>query len=139
MSELIRFFIYSLTILFYEAYHLIADYWECQWQPGYCLDQNGYDQNSGVIKNRDIPDKDFDIISNHVMAKCLAWCKHGLRKQWYKPAKGCEYIYGKHMRNKGCYYHPQTVSKGNGADNHYCYKFNTNLCPARLGCSNIHY
>jgi len=81
-------------------------------QAGFCLDSNGNDQNSGVIK---LWGGDFGPSESKQMEcveKCIA--ASGVRK-----TTGCEAIW--HQGNRGCYLHTQDVSKANGADRHSCW------------------
>jgi len=75
-------------------------------QNGYCVMSNGRDQNSQVTRSS-------SSNANGNSGQCLQWCRtqSGLT--------GCEFIYN--QRNRGCYAHRASVSRGNGVRNHYCW------------------
>jgi len=83
-------------------------------QNGYCVLSNGGDQNSGVVKASG---------SNYWHStQCRDWCST------QSGITGCEYIWN--QGNRGCYKHTQTIARGNGAGNHYCWlatKFSKDL------------
>ncbi len=77
--------------------------------PGYCVD-NGNDQNNGVIKVNSL-----DGSTKQAQDICLAACKA-------KPdATGCEIVWG--HSNQGCYIMTETITSGNGVNNHLCWVF----------------
>ena len=80
----------------------------CPMENGFCLNANGHDQNSGVIKLYAT-----DVRTDDKLQSCLATCRS------HSGAKGCEAIWGE--GNRGCYVHTGEVSKGNGAGKHFCW------------------
>ena len=66
-------------------------------QEGWCLDENGVDQNDGAIS----------LGYGWNESKCLEMCKD--RKK-FENVSACEY----HKDSKGCGYHTNPVSKGSG-------------------------
>jgi len=79
-------------------------------QNGYCVLSNGRDQNSQVTRSS-------SSFANSNSGGCLNWC------ETQSGLTGCEYIWG--QRNRGCYAHRATVSRGNGVSRHYCWIANT--------------
>lgn len=78
------------------------------WEHGFCVKNDGRDQNSGVVKlDGDDYGPDHESIN-----KCLSKCKESANT-------GCEVIYG--QGNRGCYRHTQEVARGNAVENHLCY------------------
>jgi hypothetical protein len=85
---------------------------------GFCVKQNGGDQNSGVIllDNLDYFDGDTpEEIDSALVEACLDMCAcyNG------NPVTGCEMIWD--QSNRGCYVHTATIDYGNGVDRHSCY------------------
>jgi len=86
---------------------------------GFCVKQNGGDQNHGVIRlgynnYKDTVGQDTGRMGNAVQA-CLDMCA------CYEGATvtACEMIWD--QGNKGCYAHTQAVARGNNVDRHSCY------------------
>ena len=79
----------------------------CPIEKGFCVDSNGGDQNSGVIKLSSV-----DGDTEQARATCLKLCRQ------HKGATGCEVIW-----NHGCFVHTQAVAKGNGVKDHMCWIF----------------
>ena len=67
---------------------------DLEWKKGYCLDEKGNDQNSGVLN------------TSRTMSptSCLNWCNQ------QDLATGCEY----HIPTSGCSVHTYSVSSGSG-------------------------
>ena len=82
----------------------------CPIEEGYCLQSNGEDQNSGVVKLNSL-----DGNTKHAQASCLAKCKQ------QEGATGCEVIWDQH--NRGCYVHTKSIARGNGMAKHKCWVF----------------
>ena len=81
--------------------------WESKFgtrENGFCVLSNGADQNNGVKKSDPL------ILNGD---QCLKWCES------QKDLTGCEFIWN--QGNKGCYAHHESVSRGNGRANHYCW------------------
>ena len=83
---------------------------ECPKEKGFCVTSHGYDQNSGVIKLNSINGN-----TRKRQAACLKMCKA------FGGATGCEEIWNR--KNRGCYVHTKTISRGNGVRNHACWVF----------------
>ena len=80
----------------------IADY-------GWCLDENGDDQNVGTVSITPIP-------NSFTAMDCLMECLNSTG------VKGCEYNV-----NRGCAYHTQPVSRGNGNEGYWCWTLNNGM------------
>jgi len=88
----------------------------CTKQPGFCVKQDGRDQNSGVKKLNS-----FDGNTRYRQDKCLKLC---LRTPG---VTGCEVIWD--QSNRGCYAHTQSVSRGNRVARHMCW-----ICRPKATC-----
>uniref|UniRef100_A0A7M5WJ62 DUF5648 domain-containing protein n=2 Tax=Clytia hemisphaerica TaxID=252671 RepID=A0A7M5WJ62_9CNID len=82
----------------------------CVKEPGFCVQPNGCDQNSGVIKMNS-----FEGNTQQRQQECLKKCLA------HPGATGCEVIW--HQSNRGCYIHTQSVARGNNAARHSCWVF----------------
>ena len=82
----------------------------CPKEIGYCVQENGQDQNTGVIKKSSLNGNTIDA-----QEQCLELCKQTV------DATGCEMIWDQH--NSGCYVHTREIAKGNGLDKHFCWVF----------------
>ena len=82
-------------------------------EAGYCVKEDGSDQNSGVNKLNDL-----DGNTPERQEECLDLCKA------VSGATGCEVIWNRN--NRGCYVHTEEIARGNGADNHECWVFSNN-------------
>ena len=80
----------------------------CIKEAGFCVKQDGRDQNSGVIKLNDL---DGNTVKRQEDCFKLCLTKPGVT--------GCEVIW--HQGNRGCYAHTQPVSRGNNVDRHMCW------------------
>ena len=90
------------------SFILIIDY--CPMEEGFCVKENGCDQNSGVLTINNV-----DGHTTEAQEQCLEICKQT------KGATGCEVIWGRY--NRGCYVHTQEIAKGNGVRKHACWVF----------------
>ena len=82
-----------------------------QAEDGYCLDENGEDQNRGSHTFEDIPNT-FSPID------CLEKCLNQTN------VKGCEYD----EYTQGCAYHTMPVSRGSGSrTSHWCWVLNNGM------------
>ena len=85
----------------------------CPQEDGFCLKENGGDQNSGVIG------KGAMTISNgnttEAQEQCLEICKQ------YEGATGCEVLWI--HTTVECYVHTQEIARGNGDGDHACWVF----------------
>jgi len=75
-------------------------------QNGYCVKNNGHDQNSNVVRSS-------DWYANLFFRSCKDWC------ETQTGITGCEFIWG--QANFGCYAHNSAVTHGNGVGQHYCW------------------
>jgi len=82
----------------------------CPVEEGYCVKQDGSDQNNGVIKYNS-----FDGNTEDAQKQCLQKCLD------YDGATGCEVIWDR--GNRGCYIHTDIIDHGNLAGNHLCWVF----------------
>jgi len=82
----------------------------CPREDGYCVKQDGRDQNHGVIKMNNI-----DGNTDEAQKKCLDLCKKQVG------ATGCEVIWS--QGNRGCYIHMAEITRGNDRSRHYCWVF----------------
>ena len=82
----------------------------CPKEKGFCVLQNGVDQNNGVIKLNDVVGNSLEI-----ERACLALC-HA-----YEGAKGCERVF--QGETAGCYVHTNEVAKGSDVAQHACWIF----------------
>ena len=82
----------------------------CPREDGFCIKQDGRDQNSRVKKLNS-----FDGKAIERQEQCLELCKKEFG------ATGCEVIWG--QGNRGCYVHKAEIARGNGGDRHYCWVF----------------
>ena len=85
----------------------------CPREKGFCMTENGDDQNAGVIKKED----GVNVNTDELRQECLQWCK----SQSNLTVTGCEVI--QDQWNQGCYAHTKNVAFGNKADNHFCWVF----------------
>ncbi len=79
-------------------------------EQGFCVKNNGVDQNSGVIK---INGKDGN--TENAQQTCLEECLKNDK------ATGCEVIWD--QGNRGCYVHTDEVARGNQVQRHKCWIF----------------
>merc|ERR1719356_474985 len=79
---------------------------------GYCLDPNGHDQNSGLIKIGN--DHDYGPSEDKIQ-ECFNLCR---KSSYAGKITACEAIW--QLSNRGCYIHTKPVFKGNGATRHKC-------------------
>merc|ERR1712154_681376 len=95
---------------------------DCSKEKGFCVLEDGSDQNSGVVKINDVNGDDKEAEE-----ECLKTCKE------YPGATGCETIWD--QGNRGCYVHTEEIAKGNGVDRHNCWVFSkcNNDCPKEIG------
>merc|ERR1712154_83079 len=95
---------------------------DCSKEKGFCVLEDGSDQNSGVVKINDVNGDDKEAEE-----ECLKTCKE------YPGATGCETIWD--QGNRGCYVHTEGIAKGNGVDRHNCWVFSkcNNDCPKEIG------
>lgn len=84
----------------------------CPKEAGYCVKNNGKDQNSGVVKLNKI-----DGNTQNAQEECLSLC------QAHPGATGCEIIWS--LGSRGCYAHTKEVARGNGKNNHSCWVFSS--------------
>jgi len=91
----------------------------CPIEKGFCVQPNGRDQNSGVIKVSSVNGN-----TKEAQKKCLAACRAR------KGATGCEVIWD--QGNRGCYIHTKPVARGNKRPRHMCWVFSKckGKCPA---------
>ena len=82
----------------------------CPREDGFCIKQDGRDQNSRVKKLNS-----FDGKAIERQEQCVELCKRE------NEATGCEVIWG--QGNRGCYVHKAEIARGNGGDRHYCCVF----------------
>ena len=104
--ELHPFKDFYLIILY--RFHLIAN--GCIKERGYCVQPNGDDQNSGVLKVNSL-DGNTQEHQQACLKKCLT----------HPGATGCEVIWD--QSNRGCYIHTQSIARGNNRDRHNCWVF----------------
>ena len=93
----------------------------CAVEKGFCVQSNGADQNSGVIK--------FNSIDGNTLEQqedCLKKCAS------HPDATGCEVIWN--QGNRGCYVHTQPIARGNNANRHLCWAFSK--CDGKKSSSN---
>jgi len=90
----------------------------CTKQAGFCVKQNGSDQNSGVVKLNAVDGKTLKS-QQDCLKLCLATTG----------VKGCEVIWD--QGNRGCYAHTQSVASGNGAARHMCWICGAVPAPAK--------
>ena len=79
-------------------------------ETGYCVKNNGQDQNSGVIKVNNKNAKSLQL-KTECLKQCLA----------HPRSTGCEVIW--YQSNKGCYIHTSDIARGNNAPRHNCWIF----------------
>ena len=94
---------------FLIATHVIENR-SCPREDGFCIKQDGRDQNSRVKKLNS-----FDGKAIERQEQCVELCKRE------NEATGCEVIWG--QGNRGCYVHKAEIARGNGGDRHYCWVF----------------
>ena len=83
---------------------------ECPQEKGFCVKQDGGDQNSGVMKQNSLNGNTIEL-----QEQCVQICKQ------MDEATGCEIIWD--QGNRGCYVHTQEIARGNGAPKHACWIF----------------
>ena len=93
-------------------------------EKGFCVKENGGDQNSGVIKLNEL-----DGNTPQRKEECLELCHSN------DQATGCEVIWD--QGNRGCYVHTQEIARGNGRDRHDCWVFSK--CTEGMKFSNKHH
>jgi len=81
---------------------------DCPVETGYCVKNNGADQNTGVVKLNALDGNTVDRLGE-CMDVCLST----------PGVTGCEVIWG--QGNRGCYAHTEHVARGNGASRHLCW------------------
>merc|ERR1712238_489566 len=84
--------------------------WPCPVEEGFCVKQDGGDQNDGVIKINNM-----DGNTEEAQKECLQACLN------HEGATGCEVIWD--QGNRGCYIHTDIIHHGNGVGNHLCWLF----------------
>ena len=82
----------------------------CPRERGFCVRDNGGDQNSGVKKLNSLDGNTLER-----QKKCLDLCRS------VAGVTGCEVIWN--QDNRGCYVHTQPIARGNGVDRHFCWVF----------------
>ena len=93
---------------------------------GFCIKEDGGDQNAGVIKLNSL-----DINTAERRENCLDLCE---ATSGYT---GCEGIWN--QANRGCYVHTDAVSRGNNAGNHVCWiRKNSNVINHETVDPNLH-
>ena len=101
-----KFVVFKCLLLF-----LVSNIvYSCPKENGFCVDQNGKDQNNGVNKLNAVPGNNLGI-----ERACLALC-HA-----YEGATGCERIFS--GGNAGCHVHTKEIEKGNDRMGHACWIF----------------
>merc|ERR1711879_357361 len=83
---------------------------ECKKEKGFCVRQNGADQNDGVIKINSLDGNTRDREK-----VCLDACNK------HPGATGCETIWD--QGNRGCYVHTKDIARGNDVARHSCWVF----------------
>ena len=91
--------------------HLIFPFFldlHCPKEPGFCVINNGRDQNAGV--------KRLDMLNDgspERQNQCINLCRT------VPGVTGCELVWG--QINSGCYAHTREIASGNGVDRHICW------------------
>uniref|UniRef100_A0A7M6DLQ9 Uncharacterized protein n=1 Tax=Clytia hemisphaerica TaxID=252671 RepID=A0A7M6DLQ9_9CNID len=103
--------LFKVSDLSVAAPYTLPSKGNCPKELGFCVTQNGADQNSGVIQ-LDALGGNSEERHQECLEKCLAY-----------PGKttGCELIWTQF--NQGCYVHTQFVDRGNGLNFHNCWVF----------------
>ena len=77
---------------------------------GYCLNEDGVDQNTGSFTFKGLPNS-FSPID------CLERCLN------QSGVTGCEY----HETTHGCAYHTEPISGGSGSSSYWCWTLNNGI------------